>query len=173
VYERERQTDRDRERERERIVLVDSRVVRGQKRTSDPLKWELQAFVSYFLWVLGSHCSPLQEQQVLLTTEPSFQLRQDLNTGSLLLTHSTQQLVFCMFLVPLLCLKVRSRELTGLHRENRQIQPRWLWNVSQATRGSHQVCSRPRIEQLGSVGILRGEAYRAEMPSPLRGLPGA
>lgn len=48
-----------------------------------------------------------------------------------------------------------------------------LATVFQVARGSHQVCSRSSIEQRGSVGILLGEAYRAEMPDPLRGLPGA
>lgn len=46
---------------------------RGQKRGggSDPLKLELQVVVSCYRWVLGTELRSLQEQNALLTAEPS------------------------------------------------------------------------------------------------------
>lgn len=44
---------------------------RGQKRGLAPLKVELQAVVSYLMWMLGTERASLQEQQVLLSSEIS------------------------------------------------------------------------------------------------------
>jgi hypothetical protein len=41
-----------------------------QWKVSGPLELELQAAVSCPVWVLGTESGPLQEQSVLLTTEP-------------------------------------------------------------------------------------------------------
>lgn len=48
----------------------------GQKRVSDLLELELQLVVklsNVVAWVLGTELGPLQEQQVLLSVEPSLQ----------------------------------------------------------------------------------------------------
>lgn len=46
-----------------------------QKRVSSPLELELQVVVSHLLWVLvlKQNSGPLEQQQVLSTTEPSLQ----------------------------------------------------------------------------------------------------
>ena len=46
---------------------------RVQKRALDLLELELQAVVSHIVWELEPNLGPMQEQLVLLTTEPSFQ----------------------------------------------------------------------------------------------------
>lgn len=40
------------------------------KEASDHLELELQTVVSYLMWVLSMELSPLQEERVLLATEP-------------------------------------------------------------------------------------------------------
>lgn len=42
--------------------------------TSDPPELELQGFVSCVTWVLGALSGPKQQQQALLTAEPSARL---------------------------------------------------------------------------------------------------
>ena len=41
---------------------------------SDPLDLELEMVVSYLMWVVELNSAPLEEQQVLLSTELSLQL---------------------------------------------------------------------------------------------------
>lgn len=41
---------------------------------SDPLELELEMVVSYLMWVVELNSAPLEEQQVLLSTELSLQL---------------------------------------------------------------------------------------------------
>ena len=45
----------------------------GQKIISDALELELRAIVSHLIWGLGIDSGLLEEQQVLLATEPSLQ----------------------------------------------------------------------------------------------------
>jgi hypothetical protein len=45
----------------------------GWKRASDTLELEQQVAMSNLAWVLGTNPSPLEEQHVLLTAEPSLQ----------------------------------------------------------------------------------------------------
>lgn len=42
--------------------------------SASPLELELQKIVSHLIWVLRPELGPLKEQQMLLTTEPPFQL---------------------------------------------------------------------------------------------------
>lgn len=49
----------------------EGRYPQRQKRALGPLELELQAIGSYLMWVWEPNFSPLKEEQVLLTTQPS------------------------------------------------------------------------------------------------------
>ena len=70
---------------------------RSQKRVLDALEKELHVVVSCPLWVLGTNLGPLEEQQVLLTAEPSLQIQE---TGfiseALYLTEKKSERQRCM-----------------------------------------------------------------------------
>jgi hypothetical protein len=45
----------------------------SQREVSDPIELKLQAVISCLKWMLKNHSDPLEEQQILLATEPSLQ----------------------------------------------------------------------------------------------------